>query len=318
MDLLLFLISVYLIYINKKLEWVLLIILCLATNFFSLKYFFLGTYLIPNMYDGGLILTILLYFRLLKRKKQNYYNNGFNKLVIFFCLYLCLTVLFDLIINGISILAIIKTSRHWLFLLIFFITPKLDLNVLHRFLKLAIIVTFIFSFIICFESLSGIRYFTLKYYAYRQTDIATQIRGVIPSSIALFSYFLMLPNNNYFSKSKRIIFSTIFVVSILLSAIRSLALAVLVGTLIFIFIKSKDKISSFFKIGLVSIITVSVVSNFVPVLGDRFDELFTEIDESKHMAAGRCAIQRVWPFGLLEYLTQTGTDFKGLFEKLRF
>ena len=68
MDLLLVIIASYFIISKTKLEWALVIILALGTSLFQANKFFENSYLIPNMYDGALALSILLFARFYSRK----------------------------------------------------------------------------------------------------------------------------------------------------------------------------------------------------------------------------------------------------------
>lgn len=275
MDLLLLAIALFYIITNRKTEWVLTIMLALGTNLFQAWKFFADAMLIPNMYDGALVILLALLIKYWNKKlvlPAEY--RSLTKYITFFSCYIVLLILLDLLLNNISIISVIKTSRHWLFLLAIFVIPKIPVITLKKTLYIVMNITLVISAIISFEFFTGNYYFTeIKY----EGGVA---RGALPSTFALF-YTMVLACNYYkMSKARRYTYLAILILSLLASSTRSIALAIVLGYMICIYFNSKNKVNSFAKMFLF-IFVAGAVAMFTPGLKERFSQLGTELSASR-------------------------------------
>lgn len=244
MDLLLVLLALLLIFLNKKMEWVLVIIMALCTDLFLLGSLVENVCIFPQLTDGALCLVMLL-FLLPKRSKieptEDY--KLLNKIVkIFFC-YLSFLIVIDLIFNGISLLSIVKTSRHWLFLLFLYVVARYPKNVLFKALTITLWIVVIVSFVILLESVWGV-----EILFERKVDDLGVLRGVVPPYYGIFFSILVYANYWEYNKTKQYLLLAILVLPQLLSATRSVALAILLGILLYIYFFSKNKLKASCKI----------------------------------------------------------------------
>lgn len=273
MDLLLLIIASFLIIRETKLEWALVIVLALGTSLFQANKFFENSYLIPNMSDGSLILTILLYIKFYSRKAK--YSESYTQLrktLFIFFIYILLTFIIDIIVNNISITSILKTSRHWIIMLLMFQTmPKLPNETLNKALNIVFKITLIISIIIVVEHLAGTSYFTKVDY-----DLFGDKRGALPSTFALFYALLVFTGYFKLSKRKKYAYLIILIASLLVSSTRSIALGVLLSFMICMYFQSRDKQNSMFKIVLF-VIAVYAISFALPTLNKRFTEAIAEV-----------------------------------------
>lgn len=275
MDLLLLVIALLYIITNRKTEWVLTIMLALSTSLFQAWKFFANAMLIPNMYDGALVilLALLIKYRNNKPTLPAEYRN-LTKYVKFFGCYIVLLIFLDIILNNISIISVLKTSRHWLFLLAIFVIPKIPVITLKKTLYIVMNITLVISAIIGFEFFTGNYYFTEINY---ENGVA---RGALPSTFALF-YTMVLACNYYkINKARRYTYLAILILSLLASSTRSIALAIVFGFMICIYFCSRNKANSFGKMFLF-IFVAGAVTMFTPGLKERFSQLNTELRASR-------------------------------------
>lgn len=264
MDLLLVLLALLLIFLNKKMEWVLVIIMALCTDLFLLGSLVENVCIFPQLTDGALCLVMLL-FLLPKRSKieptEDY--KLLNKIVkIFFC-YLSFLIVIDFIFNGISLLSIVKTSRHWLFLLFLYVVARYPKNVLSKALTITLWIVVIVSFVILLESVFGI-----DILFEREVGALGVLRGKLPPYYGIFFSILVFANYWEYNKIKQYLLLVILVLPQLLSATRSVALAILLGILLYIYFFSKNKLKASCKILLVCMFLGGVIFS-IPGLRER-------------------------------------------------
>ena len=244
MDLLLVLLALSLIFLNKKMEWVLVIIMALCTNLFLLGTFVENVCIFPQLTDGALCLVMLL-FLLPKRSKieptEDY--KLLNKIVkIFFC-YLSFLIIIDIVFNGVSLLSIVKTSRHWLFLFFLYVVARYPKKILSKALTITLWIVVIISAMILLESVLDID-ILFK----REVDSLGVLRGKLPPYYGIFFSILVYANYWGYNKTKQYLLLAVLVLPQLLSATRSVALAILLGILLFIYFFSKNKLKASCKI----------------------------------------------------------------------
>lgn len=255
MDLLLVLLALLLIFLNKKMEWVLVIIMALCTDLFLLGSLVENVCIFPQLTDGALCLVMLL-FLLPKRSKieptEDY--KLLNKIVkLFFC-YLSFLIVIDLILNGISLLSIVKTSRHWLFLLFLYVVARYPKNVLSKALTITLWIVVIISTLILLESVLGV-----EILFERKVGDFGILRGKLPPYYGIFFSILVYANYLGYNKTKQYLLLAILVLPQLLSATRSVALAIFLGILLYIYFFSKNKLRASCKILVVCMFLGGVV-----------------------------------------------------------
>ena len=264
MDLLLVLLALLLIFLNKKMEWVLVIIMALCTDLFLLGSLVENVCIFPQLTDGALCLVMLL-FLLPKRSKieptEDY--KLLNKIVkIFFC-YLSFLIVIDIVFYEISLLSFVKTSRHWLFLLFLYVVARYPKNVLSKALTITLWIVVIISTLILLESVLGV-----EILFERKVGASGIIRGKLPPYYGIFFSILMYANYWRYNKAKQYLLLAILVLPQLLSATRSVALAIFLGILLFIYFFSKNKLRASCKILFVCMFLGGVIFS-IPGLRER-------------------------------------------------
>lgn len=269
MDILLVALASFFILKRCKLEWALVITMALGTNMFHFSKIFSNMLLIPNTSDGALVLILLMFICYKNKKIDSTPYKGIQKFVVIFFAYLAFITFIDVTINGTSFVSVLKTSRHWLCMLIFFIIPKLPYNVLYKALRITLYITLVISAIIVLEYFAGTEYFTT-------TMIENGIkRGALPSYYALFYTFLVFTGYYRFSKIKKYLYLGILIASQLVSSTRSISMAIILGIAVCIWYLSENKFNSLLKLGGLCIV-IYVASFALPSLHERFNEAFDE------------------------------------------
>ena len=268
MDIILLIIGLFLLFSKKKTEWLLVIIMALSTNMLGAYKIFGNVLYIPNIIDGALILILSMFIIYCnKRNNDDYSYKNIYKIIKIFFIYLAIITLIDIFINGTSFIYVLKTSRHWLCLLVLYAIPKLPYNVLYKSLQITFYITLVLSLVIIVGYILGIEDFTAIEQGVK--------RGALPPSYALFYTILLYTGFFKLPKIKKYLYLTILIGVQLISATRSIALGVVLGIAICMYYLSENKTASLFKLGLLSL-AVYIVLSFLPGLNKRFSLAFDE------------------------------------------
>ncbi|MBR3982111.1 MAG: O-antigen ligase family protein [Bacteroidaceae bacterium] len=270
MDILLVALASFFILRKRKLEWTLVIIMALGTNLFHFSKFFNDYLFIPNTTDGALLLILLISFCYRNKRVDMTPYKDIHKVVKLFLVYLASITLVDLVVNGTPFVSVVKTSRHWLCLLILFVIPQIPYNTLYKTLRITFYITLTISALIIFEYFAGTDFFT------RIIEENGIKRGALPTYYALLYTFLIFTDYYRFSKIKKYLYLGILIASQLVSTTRSISLAIVLGIAVCIWYLSTNKFNSFLKLGGLCI-AIYVTSFALPSLHERFNEAFDEI-----------------------------------------
>lgn len=263
MDVLIFSLSLVLLFLSRKIEWPIVGMLILANNYLGIGGFFeqKGLNVFTHPMDLALVLLMIFIVVVIIRYKsvnESYEVKRMHGYIKLFLAYLVLITLIDLLRNNIGLWLVLRTSRHWLMLLMFIPLVRIPSDNLEKALKILYYITIIVSVIIVFEFLTGLYYFTEESYErYAGSMIVT--RGALPSTYALF-YVLMLAMG--YGTSKRLVryfIIALLTFSLLLSATRSIALGLFLGFAILMFLKSKSIVGAFNRILAVSVLALAVI-----------------------------------------------------------
>lgn len=270
MDIFLLILASLFIIRRWKIEWALVFIMAFGTNMFRFSKIFSEILYIPNTTDGALILILLMFVCYKNKKVDSTPYKGIQKLAIIFFAYLAFITLIDIVINETSVISVLKTSRHWLCILIFFVITKIPYNTLHKALRITLYITLVTSTIIFIEYLVGTEYFTTSV---EENGIK---RGALPSYYSLFYTLLLFTDFYKLSKIKKYLYLGILIASQLISATRSISMAIILGIAVCIWYLSENKLNTFLKLGGLCI-AIYVTSFALPSLHERFNEAFDEI-----------------------------------------
>lgn len=300
MDILLILLALLFIAL-KKTEWVLVIIMALCTDLFHAGSIVEHTFILPQQTDGALFLIILL---LLFRSTapmdypEEYWK--LNRFLYIFGGYLLLVTVIDIFFNHVVLLSIIRTSRHWLFFLFLYIAYHFQRETIQKALQITLyLVTFVSGWML-FEHLIGVDIFFESF-----VDSLGMHRAKLPTYLALFFSFLVFVNYFQFSKTKQYLFLGILLLSQLMTATRSIALALFLGVAICVYFCAEKKAMALCKLVGVVLVSFMIVWS-IPALKTRFVAAQEEMSE---MRAGSREVEGNTTFRLLvlaeryEYLT---------------
>lgn len=273
MDLLLITIATLLIFLDKKIEWVLVIILLLATGYQNFAFLSNFNYL-PNGVDGAILLTFLMYVKYYKAPIINDNKDliSIKKWLVILLVYLIITLVVDIVVNDIDIESIIRTSRQWLLLFLFQPLRKLQTTTLVNAVKYLFRITIIISLINVFEYFTGIHILT-KTYVEGGSSI---IRGALPPTLAYFFSLMVYGNAYKLSKNRKIVSLVILILGLLISSTRSILFAVVLGFAFIDYFRSSNKLKSVSRVLFVGIIAIVALS-FMPSMQSRLDDMKTEL-----------------------------------------
>lgn len=305
MDILLILLALLFIAL-KKMEWVLVIIMALCTNLFNAGSIVEHTFILPQQTDGALFLIILL---LLFRSTapmdypEEYWK--LNRFLYIFGGYLLLVTVIDIFFNDVALLSIIRTSRHWLFFLFLYIAYHFQRETIQKALLITLyLVTFISGWML-FEHLLGVDILFESF-----VDRLGTHRAKLPTYLALFFSFLVFVNYFQFSKTKQYLFLGILLLSQLMTATRSIALAIFLGVAICVYFSAEKKGWALCKLVGVVLVSFMIVWS-IPALKTRFaaaQEEMSEMREGSREVEGNTTFRLLVLAERYEYLT-TNTQY---------
>jgi len=285
---------IFLFFLLKgKYTWVLFGIILLTTNYLGAGTNLSNFPVQHNVSDSGLLLYLALSLRILFRTNGKLSSGPFDKYLLFFYLFLLLSIFVDIFINKIDLLSIIKTSRHWLFLTcfwIFYYIPKEEIKKLLIYLLTA---TLFINLISITEYTFGIEILGLRKSEERLLTGMTFSRGAIPSTFSIFFMFLVFLDYFELKLKWKIIIIGILAAGILISMIRSLIIAVIISLALIILIKRRKTFKE-------SLLTMSIIVTFIwivfasPFIKERFNEAYMdlkELDTSKRNVSGNLSFR---------------------------
>lgn len=308
MDLLLVIISIIAILLTSKLDFAIVVFIVLGSNYLGMDYFFeenhLNYFLHPS--DAALILLfIIIFFSSIKPNRNNSkIRTPFSKYLVFFVAYLFLTFFIDIVFNGIDLYSIIRTSRHWLFLLVLLPFSRISIESLSNVLRIIFYISLLCTIIILIEFVFGISVFTSGNLE-REAAGAEIMRGALPSTYAPLYALLIASGYNEFKGWKRIIILMLFIFSLLVSAAKSLALAIALGFVV-MYLLRPIRFSK--KISLMMKLTMGVILVLVVMPGVRY-RLMDGTQNINNEDDGSATFRALLVAERIDYLTKSPQTF---------
>lgn len=307
MDLLILFIGILLV-LKHKYAWALLALLALTTSYLGVGSNLSSFPINHNVSDSGLILFGFMSFYMLWRNKFVIKRNKLTFYVEIFYIFLFISILIDLFFNHISIISIIKTSRHWIFLSsvwLFYYIPRQETEKLIRYL---LNITFVISILLLFDFFTDwgiLKQINIQY----TTSGMVSKRGAIPSTFTVFFILLLFSNYLKLNARKKYTYLAVLSAVLVVSMIRSWLIATLIGIfIIYIYSNTKIRKKNTFPILFILIILIGgAVSN--SLIKARFQEGFSDIQNFnlKGDVEGNFSYRIFHSIERLEYIT---SDFQ--------
>ncbi|MFW9928431.1 MAG: hypothetical protein ACFFD1_03485 [Candidatus Thorarchaeota archaeon] len=153
----------------------------------------------------------------------------------------------DIIFNGIDLLSIIKTSRHWLFLTciwVFYYIPDKEIKKLIDYLLYALV---IISVIMLIEFFLDIQILGKEIKTEYLTPGFLIERGSLPTILLMFFLFLLFSKYYKFKRGTKYFYIAIFSAVLVTSIIRSWLFAGVIGTFLIFYLQEKFRFKYLFK-----------------------------------------------------------------------
>ena len=276
-EIILLVIGLYALLLKKE-EWTITIMVFLAFRLVGL-----GDGMLVEGTLARLNAALILMFALWIYCKQNYRIQNvltpelqsvfsFQKYLF---IYVVINVVIDFIINGIDLWSVLRTSRHWVFLLTFVPISMLPAKVLKQSVYNLFIISMLVTVVIVIEQYTGFHYFT------RNHSISGMgsdgFRGAIPTTFAVLFIFMLYNGYKSFDFKKKFGYLGIIMLTVLRSAIRSQFIGIAAGVVISAYYTSRNKIFSIVKVATLGVVLLGTLYA-TPVLRNRF----LEADEVKY------------------------------------
>ena len=274
MDILILIISLFFLY-NGKLAWVLFFLIVLTTQYLGAGTFTSEFPFPHNVYDSGLILYLALSVYLLSKNNFKLPKTPFSKYLKYFYSFLLISIVVDIIFNGIDLLSIIKTSRHWIFLTciwIFYYIPGKEIKKLVDYLLYALV---IISIIMLVEFFSGIQILIQQNTELLAPGVLIE-RGLLPSGIIMFFLFLLFSRYYKFKSLTRYFFIAVFAAVLINSLVRSWLFAAVLGIFLLFFLREKLKLKNLLA-GIAIVAGIVLIVYINPISKERFTQGFEDV-----------------------------------------
>lgn len=235
-----FLIAIFLLITNKRIDWVVTIIMFLAFGYLGQNRGILADF--DQYFNASLILIVLLWIHVKKHYKNTEGNNIgqaslYSGFIALFC-YVIFTVIIDIFINQIDLWSVLRTSRHWVLLLSFIPIRLIPSNIIYKSQIQLLWLTVLLDIIILIEGFLGVAYVSIGSQVTME-EISVE-RGAIPSTFTVFYIFALYNDFGNFGKIKKYGLMSILILTIMKSAIRSYFIAVFLGLSIISLLKSNN------------------------------------------------------------------------------
>ncbi len=275
MDILILIISLILLF-KRKLAWVLFAIILLTNDYLGAGTNLSEFPIIHNVSDAGLILYLILFFYLLIKHNFKLKETPISKYVIIFYIFLLTSIFVDLIFNGINLISIVKTSRHWIFLSsvwIFYYIPTVEVKKLIKYLLNALAIISIIMLIEFFFDLQILAREVKTEYLNPGFLIT---RGSIPSIFIIFFLLLLFTGYFKFTKFIKYFYISVFSAVLITSMIRSWIVAIIIGIFLIVNFQAKLKIKKVLT-GIIIAAGLILIIYTNPIINERFRMGFDEM-----------------------------------------
>lgn len=264
MDIFLFIAGV-LFLVVRKYEYVLSIIILLATTYLQLQITGLTSFLFPhNISDIGLLLYIL-FFVVISFKYGISTKHPMVKYVNIFFFFLLLSGIYD-VLTGASVGDVIRYFRNWFYLSIVYIAPYVKSEWTTKSLKIIYYVTIILCILILFQTFMGINILNLR---------ISEGRGIKPPSYSIYCAALCLINVWNLPLRKRLLHFCILVLPMILNQKMTYVISVFGIYCIYVLFVSNWSISQKLLVGIAFIF----ISGGLFFAGGKFSDRFLSMTQ---------------------------------------
>lgn len=253
--------------------------------------------------DLGLIyILLIIVYKLFKGELQKL--NGPFKVLNYFLIFLTISILIDLSINGTPLEDIFRTSRNWLFILFVYIVPSYTKEDILYAIKLVVIVTTIQLLLFLSEPITGIVLFS-PYGMIEALKMTNVTRYSLFPPLLFFLFVWIYTNQDIKKIYKNLLIGLIFL-AIVITLIRSLVLALAFIVVISIFLTKNQSLSK--KLMLIIFIFVSALSiSMYEPISSRFSEStkdVTSLGGSSKKVEGNMSFRILLASERLEYILE--------------
>lgn len=260
----------FLNFFNNRKYLTLISITILASGYFQLA--------APNFYIGPLSLQhsdlalLMIFFLIPFRKKLNNYQlKEIRTALLVFFAFLMISILYDLFARGTTPMQIFRTTRKTFYLTFFYLIPSFNQNDYQKLIKFIIYITLI-------HSLLYISQYIFDYSIIKGNDAFSGLgekryRGIPTFLIPV----LVLSFFSLHNSIKKIIFISIFLMTVILGQSRGAMISAFSIVLLYLYLQNKIKLRTIITIPILFFFIYYITLSYIPVIGERFSHLFNEM-----------------------------------------
>lgn len=297
--LVLFLLSLYCFFSNKK-AYSLFLLFFLTSGGFYITGVNTNLFGISiQLADFAILYVVIIFIYKLFTNQLNRLPKEFKLINIFF-IFLFIACSIDFLMNETPISDIFKTSRHFIFILFVYLLPSYSYEEISKALKLVFILTIFQLFLFLTQPITGINLFS-AYGIIEATQLKIERFAILPPFL-IFLYIWYTINKSKVINIKSFILILTFI-AFVLTLTRSLLLVVIMMFIINIFIFSK--INHYKKIFIIitSLFVIFSLSFYEPI-SKRFSEASTEINSLNKKVEGNMSFRFLLASERLNYISK--------------
>jgi hypothetical protein len=298
-SLILFLLSLYCFFSNKK-----------AYSLFLLFFLTSGGFFITGLYtnlfgmsiqltDFAILYVVIIFIYKLFTNQLNKLPKEFKLINIFF-IFLFVACSIDFLVNETSISDIFRTSRHYIFILFVYLLPSYSSDEILKAIKLVFILTIFQLFLFLTQPITGILLFS-PYGILEAIQLSKERFAILPPFL-IFMYIWYTIYKSKFENIKKLILILTFI-AFVITLTRSLILVVILMFIINIFIFSKINHYKKFFIIITSLFVIFSLSFYEPI-SKRFSEASTEINSLNKKVEGNMSFRFLLASERLDYISK--------------
>lgn len=252
----------------------LVIIFSLSTSYFGLanNFSYVGPIPIHNSDMAIMLILSLLPFRVRSIPDE---TKSILKGILLFMSFLAISVVYDYLERGTSLLQIFKTIRHTLYLIFFFLITSFSFTDYQKFLKVLLFFTVLHSFFYLSQYLFG--------FSYSNNFIYNEMGGSrysgIPTYITFF-FAVLIVGSSEISKNlfTRNFFIILFSITVIFYQSRGAIISLVTIYLLNYYFNHKNRLINLFLVSIFTTLVYTLVFNFFPIISERFLIAFNEIE----------------------------------------
>lgn len=262
-------------FFNRQKHLTLIVIMLLSSSYFNLveNYFLLGPI---SLQHGDLALLLIFILVLVRNKQSQKQFKGIKKALNLFFIFLIISISYDFLVRGTSLLQIFRTTREIGYLMFFFLINSFSWRDYQR----------LFHFLVVLTTFHAILYISQYVFNYSYTSYAASLRVSITNELGGSRYtngpvyiipvFVILVFLYSKQKKKYGLLLIMFFIAIILAQSRGNITSAIFIIFLYLYLEKKINIETLLLTPFFAYLGYNLILSFFPVITERFSSLTSD------------------------------------------